>query len=50
MLESERLRKYREELAEQYKRDEENCEYEEVVVDEFACEACRKTFKKEGQL
>ena len=25
-------------------------EYEEVVVDEFACAACKKVYKKENQL
>ena len=49
-FEAERLKRYREELAEQNRRAEEEGEVEEVFVDEFACEPCKKTFKKEGQL
>lgn len=49
-FEAERLRKYREELAEQNRLAEEEAEVEEVFVDEFECRPCKKTFKKEGQL
>lgn len=44
------MRKYREELAEENRRLEEEAEVEEVVVDEYECAACKKTFKKQGQL
>jgi len=47
-MEAERLKKYREELAEANRRAEEEAEIEEVFVDEFECAPCRKTFKKEG--
>ena len=50
--EAERLRVYREERAAYYaKQEEEALEQglvEEVLVEEFRCEICKKTFKKEG--
>ncbi len=49
-FEAERLKKYREELAEQNRLAEEEAEVEEVFVDEYECRSCKKTFKKEGQL
>ena len=49
-FEAERLKKYREELAEQNRQAEEDAEVEEVFVDEYECRPCKKTFKKEGQL
>lgn len=30
--------------------EDSDAEYEEVMVDEFACEACKKVYKKETQL
>ena len=47
-MEKERLLKYREELAEQNRILEEEAEVEEIIVDEFECGPCKKTFKKEG--
>ncbi len=47
-FEAERLKKYREELAEQNRQAEEDAEVEEVFVDEYECRPCKKTFKKEG--
>ena len=48
------MRKYRSELAEFYKKEEEDAlargDYDEVIVEEFNCAMCKKTFKKEGQL
>ncbi len=49
-MEADRLKKYREELAEANRRAEEDAEVEEIVVEEFECAPCRKTFKKEGQM
>jgi DnaJ homolog subfamily A member 5 len=50
----EELRKYRAELAEHYKREEEEAlaqgHYEEVIIETFNCAMCKKTFKKDGQL
>ena len=36
------MRKHREELAEQNRRMEEEAEVEEIYVDEFRCEPCKK--------
>ena len=51
-LETEKLRVYREELAEHYRKEEEEAllrgDVEEVFEDEFRCQMCKKTFKKEG--
>jgi hypothetical protein len=48
------LRKFREELAEKYAREEQEAiergEYEEVLVEEFRCAACKKVFKNEKQM
>ena len=45
---------YREERARQYAREEEEAiargEVETIYVEEFRCEMCKKTFKKEGGL
>ncbi len=50
----ERLRKYREEIAERYRQEEEEAlargEFEEVTVEEYVCEVCKKTFKNEKVL
>ena len=50
--EAERLRKYREEMKEYYRKEEEKAkargEIEEVYVEEFDCSICKKTFKSEG--
>ena len=50
--EAERLRKYREEMKEYYRKEEEKArergEIEEVYVEEFHCAICKKTFKSEG--
>lgn len=50
----EEMRKYRQELAEYYKKEEEEAiargDFDEVIVEEFNCAMCGKTFKKEGQL
>ena len=50
--EAERLRVYREELAEYYRKEEEEAEMrgdvEEVILEEFRCGMCKKSFKKEG--
>ena len=52
--EAERLRVYREELAEFYRKEEEEAilrgDVEEVFEEEFRCQVCKKSFKKEGQL
>ena len=52
--EQERLRVYREQLAakhaEEELRDMESGNYEEVFVEEFKCNICKKTFKNEKQL
>lgn len=52
--EAERLRLYREELALHYQREEEEAirrgDVEIEYVEEFRCEVCRKSFKKEGGL
>ena len=52
--EAERLRVYREELAEFYRKEEEEAilrgDFEEVFEEEFRCQVCKKSFKKEGQL
>jgi hypothetical protein len=46
------MRKYRQELAEYYKKEEEEAlargDYDEVIVEEFSCTMCQKIFKKEG--
>ena len=46
------MRKYRQELAEFYKKEEEEAlargDYDEVIVEEFSCAMCKKFFKKEG--
>lgn len=46
------MRVYREELAKQYQKEEDEAiargDYEEVLIEEFRCEICKKTFKKEG--
>ena len=51
--EAEELKQYREELAEFYRKEEEEAimrgDVEEVFEDEFRCKMCKKTFKKEGQ-
>ena len=47
----EKYRKYREEMDEyrrKQKEEDAEAEYEEVVVDEFACAACKKVYKKEN--
>ena len=49
-FEAERLRKYREDLARQNAKAEAEGGYEEVFVEEFECQPCKKKFKKEGQL
>ena len=45
------MRKYREEIAQRYAQEEEealaNGDFEEVTVEEFRCEVCKKTFKNE---
>ena len=50
---AEKLRAYREDLAEFYRKEEEEAEargdIEEVIQEEFRCQMCKKTFKKEGQ-
>lgn len=52
LAEAERLRLHRIEIAEQYAREEEEAiergDFEEVLIEEFRCEICNKTFKKEG--
>lgn len=52
--EAERLRQYREERAKFYQQQEEEAiargEVDEVLVEVFSCEICKKTFKKEAQL
>ena len=52
--EAERLKKHREEMKEYYRKEEEKAkargEIEDVYVEEFGCNICKKTFKKEGQL
>ena len=51
--EAERLRQYREDLAEFYRKEEEEAllrgEVEEVVEEHYRCQPCKKSFKKEGQ-
>lgn len=50
--EAEKLRIYREELAEYYRKEEEEAllrgDVEEVIEEEFRCQMCKKSFKKEG--
>jgi DnaJ family protein A protein 5 len=50
----EKLRKYREEIAQRYAQEEEealaNGDYEEVTVEEFRCEVCKKVFKNTKQM
>lgn len=50
--EAEAKRKYKAELAEYYQKMEEEAilrgDFDEVIVEEFACQMCKKTFKKEG--
>lgn len=50
--ETEKLRIYREELAEFYQKEEEEAilrgDVDEVIEEEFRCQMCKKTFKKEG--
>ena len=50
---AEKLRVYREDLAEFYRKEEEEAllrgDVEEVFEEEFRCQMCKKTFKKEGQ-
>lgn len=50
--ETEKLRIYREELAEFYRKEEEEAilrgDVEEVIEEEFRCQMCKKSFKKEG--
>lgn len=50
---TEKLRAYREDLAEFYKKEEEEAllrgDIEEVFEEEFRCGMCKKSFKKEGQ-
>ena len=52
--EAEAKRKYKAELAEYYQKMEEEAilrgDFDEVIVEEFACQLCKKTFKKEGQM
>lgn len=52
--EAERLRIFREERAAMYAKQEAEAmakgEYEEVFVEEFHCQICKKVFKKEAQL
>ena len=52
--EQERLRKHREELAQKYAQEEEEAlasgDYDEVLVEEYRCDCCKKVFKKEKQL
>lgn len=47
----ERMRQYREEIAKRYAEEEEEAlrsgDYEEVVINEFHCAVCKKTFKNE---
>ena len=54
LIEVEKLRVFREERAAQYAKEEEEAmargDYEEVFVDEFRCEICKKTFKNEGSM
>jgi len=51
LAEAERLRIYREERAAYYAKQEEqaieNGEFDEVLVEEFRCQICKKSFKKE---
>lgn len=51
-VERERLRKYREDLAIQYQKEEDEAiargDFDEVFVEEFRCEICKKTYRKEG--
>ena len=51
-IEAERLRVYREERAAYYAKQEEEAiargDFEEVFVEEFRCEICKKVFKKEA--
>lgn len=48
------MRQYREEIAKRYAEEEEEAlrsgDFEEVVVNEFHCAVCKKTFKNEKQL
>ncbi len=50
----EKLRKYREEIAQRYAQEEQealaNGDFEEVIVEEYRCEACKKVFKNEKQM
>lgn len=52
--EQEKLRKYREEIAQRYAQEEEealaNGDIEEVMVEEFRCEVCKKIFKNSNQM
>lgn len=54
MEKEEELRLYREERARQYAKAEEDAiargDYEEVFVEEWKCDICKKIFKKEAQL
>ena len=50
----ERLRKFREEIAQKYAREEEealaNGDFEEVTIEEYNCQVCKKLFKNEKQM
>ena len=51
--ETEKLKQYREELAEHYRKEEEEAvlrgDIDEIFEEEFRCQTCKKSFKKEGQ-
>ena len=53
-IEAEKLRVYREERAAYYQKQEDEAiargDFEEVFIEEFRCEICKKVFKKEAQL
>jgi len=46
------LKQYREELAEHYRKEEEEAvlrgDIDEIFEEEFRCQTCKKSFKKEG--
>ena len=48
------MRAYREELAEFYRKEEEEAilrgDVDEVIEEEFRCQTCKKSFKTQGQM
>lgn len=52
IIETERLRLHRIEIAKMYQEQEDeaiaNGDYDEVFVEEFRCDICKKVFKKEA--